>query len=141
MMLTRTYAPEMFERFPALGYVFFMTLFSGVIVNLMNLVPVLPLDGGQIMATLVNHYWRRGQKATILSLQISIGSAIAVALWCAYCSNTGHDVVPSSLYSFLPRQHASFLSNLQPDPKFLMIFFGILGAQSLISYNSFKSWR
>jgi hypothetical protein len=118
-----------------------MSLFSGVIVNLMNLIPVLPLDGGQIMAALINHYGKRGYQSTALTLQISIGAAVIVALWCAYCLNTGRGVVPSALYSFLPARHAMYLSILQPDQKFLMIFFGILGAQSVNNYNNFKSWR
>ena len=140
MILLLKSSPATFEDFPALNYVFFMLLFSGIIVNVMNLIPTLPLDGGQIMATLVTHYGARGRQASELVLKISIGAAGGVALWCAYCSNSGADVLPSIFYSFLPAPHAGILARLQPDPQFLMIFFGILCAQSVINYNQFKAW-
>jgi Zn-dependent protease len=118
-----------------------MLLFSGIVINLMNLIPALPLDGGQIMATLVNHYGRRGQNATVLTMQISIASAGAVALWCAYCLNNSKPVIPFSFYRLLPAQQAIELAMLQPDPRFMMLFFGILCAQGVIAYNNFKTWR
>ena len=141
LVLVLNSAPEMLERFPSLSYAFRMLLFSGVIINLMNLVPCFPLDGGQIMATLVAHYGRRGRQGNILALQISIGSAAAVALWSAWCMNKGRAVIPRAFYFLLPEQHAELMYRLQPDPQFLMIFFGILAAQSLIQYNNLKSWR
>ena len=140
MILLMRSSPATFDDFPALNYVFFMLLFSGIIVNLMNLIPALPLDGGQIMAALVTHYGVRGRQASELILKISIGAAGGVALWCAYCNNTGADVLPSLFYSFLPAPHAGILSRLQPDPQFLMIFFGILCAQSVINYNQARAW-
>lgn len=141
MMLLMHFVPEVFDQLPALGNLFFMLLFSGMIVNLMNLIPALPLDGGQIMAALVSHYGKRGRESTALTLKISVAAAAGVAVWCAYCSKTGADVVPFILFSFLPAWHANFLSRLQPDPTFLMIFFGVLAANSVITYNNFKSWR
>jgi len=141
MMLTLRFAPETVDRFPAIGYVFRMLLFTGVIINLMNLVPCLPLDGGQIMATLIDHYKGRGYQATRLTLQISIAAAAGVAIWSALCMNSDREVIPLAMYFFLPPQHAMLLYRLQPDPQFLMIFFGILAAQSVIQYNSFKAWR
>lgn len=141
MVFTLNTAPEMFERFPALSYIFQMLLFSGVIVNLMNLVPCLPLDGGQIMAALVSHYGGRVHQSTVRTLQISIGAGAGVALWCAWCMNNDSSVIPLALYSFFPERHAMLLFGLQPDPKFLMIFFGVLTAQSVIQYNNIKSWR
>ena len=55
--------------------------------------------------------------------------------------NTGREVIPLAFYFLLPRQHAMLMHRLQPDPQFLMIFFGILTAQSVIQYNNFKSGR
>ena len=134
-------SPDLFVQHPALAEVFRILLFAGIIINLMNLVPCLPLDGGQIMAALVARYGRRGRQATILTLQISIGAAAAVALWSAYCMNSGGDVIPDAFYWFLPQEHANYMLNLQPAPKFLMIFFGVLTAHSVIQYNEFKSYR
>jgi len=140
-LLVEEFSPDLFDRLPALNHFFRMMLFAGVIINLMNLVPVLPLDGGQIMASLVNHYGRRGRDTTALTLQISIGCAVAVALWCAYCMKSHNPVVPPAILFFLPARYANELLSLQPDPQFMMIFFGILGAQSLISYNNLRTWR
>jgi stage IV sporulation protein FB len=133
-------SPSTLNDFPAVYYVFNMLLFSGIIVNLMNLIPTLPLDGGQIMATLVTHYGSRGRQATELVLKISIGAAGAVALWCAFCSNTGTNLLPKPLISLLPPLHREIIADLQPDPQFLMIFFGILCAQSVINFNQHKAW-
>jgi Zn-dependent protease len=135
------FSPDVFSQLPALNPFFDMLLFSGIVINLMNLIPALPLDGGQIMATLVNHYGRRGQNATVLTMQISIASAGAVALWCAYCLNNSKPVIPFSFYRLLPAQQAIELAMLQPDPRFMMLFFGILCAQGVIAYNNFKTWR
>jgi Zn-dependent protease len=140
-VILEQFAPDLFTQLPALRQFFRMLLFSGIVINLMNLVPVLPLDGGQIMAALVNHFGRRGREATTLTLQISMASGFGVAFWCAYCLNNAQTVIPLSLYLWLPPRQAIELAILQPDPKFMMIFFGILGAQSLITYNNFKSWR
>ena len=141
LILNIQYQPQLLEKFPVLQYAYITLLFSGLIWNLINLIPALPLDGGQIMASLIGHFGVRGRNATELILKISIGSAGAVALWCAYCSNTFSPVVPIGIYSFLPPLHFKILASLQPDPKYMMILFGVLCAQSVISYNQFNSWR
>lgn len=132
--------PDLLDQYPILSLAFLLMLFSGIIVNLMNLVPCLPLDGGQIMATLVNHYGPRGRAGTILALRISIVSGAAVALWCAYCQQSGSPVVPEALFSFIPMPYRREFIYLQPDPKFMMIFFGILTAQSVIQHNELNRW-
>lgn len=43
-----------------------MMLFGGITVNLLNLVPVLPLDGGQIMAACVRQFGPRGRSSSEL---------------------------------------------------------------------------
>ncbi len=141
MLLTRHFAPGLLQRFPALDYCFFMMNFSGLVWNLVNLFPVLPLDGGQIMASLVGHYGARGRQSTVLALQISIGTGAAVALWCGYCLQNNTAPIPFAVYSWLPETHGLYLSMLQPAPKFVMILFGILCAQSVIEYNNLMSRR
>lgn len=140
MFLMVRLVPEQFEKLPALGYLFFILMFTGLIVNLMNLLPVLPLDGGQIMATLIGHYGVRRRDSTELTLKISVGSAAGVALWCAYCMNSGAGVVPAVIFRLIPSPHGEFLSRLQPDPQFLMIFFGILCAQNISTLNQHRAW-
>lgn len=133
-------APDVLDQYPLLEMAFFYLLFSGVIVNLMNLVPCLPLDGGQIMATLVSHYGPRGRAAGVLALRISIISGAAVALWCAYCQQSDSPVVPMSLFALVPLPYRFDFIILQPDPQFMMIFFGILAAQSVIQHNELNRW-
>ncbi len=135
-----TFSPEILEQYPLLEDAFLLMLFSGVIVNLTNLVPCLPLDGGQIMAALVNHYGPRGRAGTLLALRISIVSGAAVALWCGYCQQTNRDVVPVALFSFIPLPYRFDFVILQPGPQFMMIFFGVLAAQSLIQHNELNRW-
>lgn len=133
-------APDLLESYPILSLAFFLMLFSGVIINLMNLVPCLPLDGGQIMAALVNHYGPRSRAGHLLSLRISIISGAAVALWCAYCQQTNNPVIPSAVFAFVPMPYRFDFVLLQPDPQFLMIFFGVLAAQSVIQHNEMNRW-
>ena len=135
------YARWLFVDYPSLSYLFLVLNFAGLIVNLMNLVPVVPLDGGQIMATLLPHYRGRGRTTTQLIHQISIATAGAIALWSAWCLNNGAAVIPDACFAWLPVRHAALLSRLQPDPKFNMIFFGYLCAVNIIEYNNLKAWR
>ena len=119
-----------------------VSLFVGVFVNVMNLLPCLPLDGGSIMESLITLYGKHGRRNQELVLQISIAVAAAVALRCAYCMNSEDaTVVPLAVFSWLPNPHRTILSFLQPDPKFLMIFFGMLCAQNIIALNHLKQWR
>ena len=117
-------------------------LFVGVFVNVMNLLPCLPLDGGRIMESLITIYGKHGRANQELVLQISIVVAGAVALRCAYCMNSEDaTVIPLLAFSWLPNPHRTIFSFLQPDPKFLMIFFGMLCAQNVIALNNLKQWR
>jgi Zn-dependent protease len=55
------------------------TLFISLLWNLMNLVPVLPLDGGQISRELCT--WINPRNGMDICLWISAASAGAIALW------------------------------------------------------------
>lgn len=134
-------SPGIFRRYEALEEVYFMLMFSGVIVNVLNLIPVLPLDGGQIMAALVSDFGPRGRESILLTLRISIACAAAVALWCWWCMNNESLVLPPALFAFLPPNVAEEFVRLQPDPKFLMFYFLILGAQSISQHNEYRSSR
>jgi Zn-dependent protease len=135
-------APQMLDQYPLLEFALLRLLFSGLIVNLLNIVPVLPLDGGLIMQTLMQHYRGHGRRTTELVLMISIASSGLAAVWCAICLNSPDlMVIPPSLFSGLPEPHNRLLPLLQPDPKFLTIFLGVLCASSVVEYNNFTSWR
>lgn len=119
-----------------------ISLFVGVFVNFMNLLPCLPLDGGRIMESLITLYGKHGRRNQELVLKISTVVAGAVALRCAYCVNSDHaSVVPFAAFSWLPDPHQMILQRLQPDPKFMMIFFGLLCAQNIIALNQLRQWR
>ena len=132
---------RLLQTYPAIPYILGVMLFLGIIVNLINLVPCLPLDGGNIMAAIVGRYGPRGRGGTELTLQISIATAGAVAVWSAVCLNSQSLLIPLHFFAWLPEPHSWMLASLQPDPKFNMIFFGLLCAQSVIEYNNFKAWR
>lgn len=129
------------QTYPAIEYILRVMLFLGIIVNLINLIPCLPLDGGNIMAAIVGRYGPGGRGGTELTLQISIGIAGAVAIWSAVCVNSQSLLVPLQLFAWLPQPHSQMLASLQPDAKFNMVFFGLLCAQNVIEYNNFKAWR
>jgi len=119
----------------ALWYVLNLMLFANLIWNAMNLIPCMPLDGGQIMQSLVSRYV--GRKATERVVQVSIATSGAVALWSLICmqqQNAGNPMhvipIPRMLVPNFP------VGNLQPDPMFLAIFFGYMCAQHVMFYNS-----
>ena len=64
----------------AVSYVVFMLLRVNIFWGLMNLLPVYPLDGGQV-AREVMTLGPNPQQGTVRSLQVSIGVAVVVAVW------------------------------------------------------------
>ncbi len=122
-----------------------MMLFANLMVNVMNLVPCLPLDGGRIAEALINRY---GGRDTILkTIRVGIFAAGAVVLRGIFCINNPDASmfpIPQSLFpSFVveDRIYTWLTSGIQPDPKFLVIFFGFLGAQQIINYNEINGRR
>lgn len=120
---------------PAFGYCIHLTLFANLIWNIMNLVPCVPLDGGQIMQALIYRYV--GRNAGHRVVQVSIATSAVVALWSLYCMqqwNQGNDVnlvpFPQMLIPYYP------VEDLQPDGTFLAFFFGYLCAQHVLYYNN-----
>ncbi len=71
-----------YERFssPAINDIFRILLYVNIFWGLMNLLPVYPLDGGQV-AREVMTLGPDPRQGMIWSLQLSIGVAVVVALW------------------------------------------------------------
>ncbi|MFM7040409.1 MAG: metalloprotease [Planctomycetaceae bacterium] len=133
----RVVFPEFLIAYPQLFYVFIMLMFGGMTVNLLNLIPVLPLDGGQIMAACIRQYGPRGTDRYELALKASVGISGAVCLWAARCNSVGTEFFPWFLFAWLPSEDARFLYTLQPDPQFQAIFMGYLCANSLVALKRF----
>jgi stage IV sporulation protein FB len=133
----RVIFPGFLTTYPQLAYVFMMLMFGGLTVNLLNLIPVLPLDGGQIMTACIRQYGPRGTDRYELALKVSVAIAGAVCLWAARCNSVGTRFFPSFLFAWLPDQHADFLYILQPDAQFQAIFMGCLCANSLVALKRF----
>jgi stage IV sporulation protein FB len=130
-----------FAGFSEVFYFWQMMIFAGLIVNLLNLVPCLPLDGGQIMAALVRQFGPRGRDNSELILRISIAVSGAVALWAAWCSNHNQPFFPVWMFLMLPAKDGRLLFTLQPDPSFEVFFMGYLCATSIIELNRYRAWR
>lgn len=128
---------ESLVQFPQLQYIFSMLMFGGLMVNLLNLIPVLPLDGGQVMAACLRQYGPRRSNRAELALKVSIATAAAVCLWGAQCHSQNLGFFPFWLFQWLPALDASLLYQLQPDPQFLAIFMGYLCANSLIALRRY----
>jgi len=95
---------------------FLVNLYWGV----MNLLPVFPLDGGQVSRELCDAKWRG--RGFAVALKISIGTAVAVAVYSLVCElegRSGRAGLTSVLPWWVPR--GSF---------FTAILFGLLAAQS-----------
>lgn len=107
IMILLKVAPDVLTSEPLL-YVLDLLLWINLWWGIMNLAPVIPLDGGRIVEALMARY--AGRRGTEWTLQISIVTAGGIA-FCAY--QYWHD-------------------------RFLLILFGILCAQSVITYNEYK---
>lgn len=105
-------------------------LFMNLMWSVLNLVPCLPLDGGQIAQVLIHRYAPR--QATERVAQLSILASGFVAVWSIYCmQNPEVNLIPIPQF-LLPGLN---VSALQPEPRMLAILFGILCASQVIAYN------
>lgn len=140
--LIRSVLPtSLLVEYPLMSYGFRMLLFAGIIVNVLNLIPCLPLDGGQIMSAVVRHYRIGGVSSSELVLKVSIGVAGAAAAWAAVCNKGRGDFFPAWLYMPFTEDAQRLLTSLQPDPQFMMIFMGYLCVSSVLELNRNQSWR
>ncbi len=96
----------------AVWYCIWILLFINGYWGLMNLLPILPLDGGRISQALITRYFP--QRAEERVLQLSILASGSVAAWA--------------------------LSQM-PDRRYLLFLFGYLCARSVISYNELNDRR
>lgn len=118
------------------GYAIRWLLFMNLMWSVINLVPCLPLDGGNIMQVLMKRYRPRG--ADLKIVQVSMIASGAVAFWSVYCMNNPNvNLIPVPKW-LLPGLR---IDALQPDPKFLVIFFGFLCANQVMAYNEMQGRR
>lgn len=130
-------APAVLRDNEAIFFALRIMLFANLVWNVMNLVPCLPLDGGQIMQSLVYRYG--GRHGVELAMKISIAASGLVAVWAVYCLQQGRigkwvNLIPfpQALIPAVP------VEILQPSPGFVAFFFGYLCAQNVIAYNDIK---
>lgn len=127
---------EMLSSDHVIGYSIFWLLFMNLMWSVINLVPCLPLDGGRITQVLIEHYHPR--RSTELILKSSIASSAAAAIWGVYCfqhPETNMIPIPEAMFPHLQ------VSAIQPDPRFLIFFFGILCAQHVSTFNQMHGQR
>ncbi|MFO0975587.1 MAG: site-2 protease family protein [Planctomycetaceae bacterium] len=140
-LLFRFLPPNIILGYSHIRYFLYMMMFAGIIVNILNLIPCLPLDGGQIMGALVKQYGPPGRVNQELIYKISIAVSGAVAVWAAVCLNQEQLFFPRWLFAWLPERDAILLYTLQPSPKFEMIFMGYLCASNINALNQYRLWR
>ncbi len=130
-------APQILLEYDAIFYAIRIMLFANLVWNIMNLVPCLPLDGGQIMQALVFRYG--GRNATDLVMRISTIASGAVAIWALYCIQQHKAGIPINVIPF-PQWMIPGINvmALQPHPGFLAFFFGYMCAQNLIAWNEIR---
>jgi stage IV sporulation protein FB len=108
-------------RSPELASFYGMLVFVNLVWGIMNLLPVYPLDGGQVCRELCGMKWHP-TRATRISLKISFGTALAVVGWSIFCamdrSNMGAGVL-AGLPWWVPQ-----------GTVYTAILFGILAYQS-----------
>ena len=120
-------------------------LFANLIVSLMNLIPVLPLDGGRIVESIMQRYG--GRDAVERTMQIGIVASGLVVLRGVYCINNPGSLMfplPQAIFpSFVADGHVYtwLVGGIQPEPTFLTLFFGVLCASQVATYNEMQGRR
>ena len=139
------YSPDILVNNRDLEFGIRMMLFANLIVSLMNLIPVLPLDGGRIVETLMQRYG--GRNAVERTLQIGIAASALVVLRGVYCINNPDAPMvplPQAMFpSFVAgiRTYYWPVGMIQPEPTFLTLFFGVLCAGQVATYNELQGRR
>jgi len=145
LLLMTTNDPILFLRdyYDPKVFAVHMMLFFGIFGNVLNFVPCLPLDGGRITESLFEIFGARLRNRGEIVMQISIVSSAIAALRGAWCLNSEDRLpyIPYAVFDWLPDPHGLILSNQQPDPKGMMILFGILCALAINNLNKMKQWR
>ena len=93
------------------------SLFINFVWNVMNLLPVLPLDGGHISREFF--CWLSPRRGEEISLKVSLVASGAIALWAAHCRSQGRGL-------------------LGLDPVFLLVMFGYLCYQSFQALQNLR---
>ena len=104
------------KRYPALTRGVDLMLFETFLWNTMNLLPVLPLDGGQVLRESVTGIFRK--KGYILALLLSIAFAVLIALY------------SKDMIDWAANRWADFWYLKHLSPLVTMIFFFLFAAQS-----------
>jgi stage IV sporulation protein FB len=100
-------------REPGLGTIYYMLFFMNFFWNAINLIPVFPLDGGQVMRESCEGIFPRQGLRFSLGLSFLVAGMVAV-------------------YSFLVRTRPNELWFPPVDPTFNAILFGILAVQNFM---------
>jgi stage IV sporulation protein FB len=117
------------HAFAALSYFAYMNLFW----NILNLPPILPMDGGMIMKDLIGYVV--GARDFVVGSAISVLVAGGIAGYSLY--KIWHPNAPflgglfRSLYPYDLRLHS--LANMDPDPTFMIIIYGLLAFTNLMA--------
>ena len=106
-------------------------LFANLLWSLMNLIPVYPLDGGQIVREVLE--LQNPRDAMRLSLMSSIAAAIMVVGWCAICMRTDTGFLYGLQYAVFGA-YGLIIGDL--DPQFMGIMFAIFGIQNYQAYRA-----
>lgn len=133
------YHRQVLIDYPVVWSCFLHLLFMNLMWNVINLIPTLPLDGGNIMQALVSRYGapRAGEKVK----KISFGAALAAAVWFLICWKPDF-LASKGIGPFLPIPLPQFvipdlpIAAIQPAGGMLVIFFGLLAAQN---YNAMQN--
>lgn len=125
--------PDMVSTGHMMTYFLGQMLFMNLMWSIINLIPVLPLDGGRIVESLMRRYRPRG--ADMNMLKVFMLSAGAVCAWALYCmKDRDMNLIPIPGW-MLPGLR---IEAIQPEPTMLAVLFGALCALHAKNYNDMQ---